>query len=140
MEIYNDVAKLICGKVDNIIDLKNLRLVCKSFNKQGKLYKDELTILDCIFISVDWCPHSRDCLDEWEKFTMVFNNKIKGNRVIRVIFHDHDGSSALIYGKRIKSYPTFIIDGVSYIFETRKRTCDVWSDVVMKSINNEIVY
>ena len=52
MFICNDVANLICRKVDNIIDLNKLRFVCKSFNKQAKLYKSQLVQCEFIMISV----------------------------------------------------------------------------------------
>jgi len=134
MKIYNDIANLICHKVDNIPDLDNLSLVCKSFNKQVKLLKNELIIFECTFIASNWCPHSKACSDEWEQFTIKFNNKLIGNKCIKVIKIEHDDSSHnddieetnRTYGIKLNAYPTFLMNGIIMKPES-DRKCSAWA-------------
>jgi len=62
------------------------------------------------FFHVDWCPHCKTALPEWEKFKNEYNNKEKGKYIIKcsaVNCTDETSEiTGLINDYNIEGYPT----------------------------------
>lgn len=62
------------------------------------------------FFHVDWCPHCKTALPEWDKFKNEFNNKEKGKFIVRcktVNCTDETSEiTRLINEYNIEGYPT----------------------------------
>lgn len=62
------------------------------------------------FFHVDWCPHCKTALPEWNKFKNEYNNKTKGNYIIKCVTVNCTDETAeitkLINEYNIEGYPT----------------------------------
>ena len=62
------------------------------------------------FFHVDWCPHCKSALPEWDKFKNEYNNKVKGKYIIKCkTINCTDETSEitrLINEYNIEGYPT----------------------------------
>lgn len=62
------------------------------------------------FFHVDWCPHCKTALPEWEKFKNEFNNKEKGKYIIKCnsvnCTEETSDITSLINEYNIEGYPT----------------------------------
>ena len=68
-----------------------------------------------LMFHVDWCPHCKKALPEWNQFKSEYNNKTIDSKKIVVVDHDLTNSSdpnnkKLIEKYNIEGYPSVILD------------------------------
>lgn len=60
-----------------------------------------------ILYYVNWCPHSRNFIKEWEKFELWGSNNLKNIKVEKI--QCEDGNEAVCMQKGIDGYPTVML-------------------------------
>ena len=80
---------------------------------------------EIMFFHVDWCPHCKTALPEWNNFKKQFNEKEMNGRVIRCkdidCTKENSDVTSLINTYTIESYPTvkLLKDGKTIDFDSK---------------------
>ena len=80
---------------------------------------------ELMFFHVDWCPHCKTALPEWEKIKKEYNNKkINGHRILFLEYNcteETEGTTKKIETYKIEGYPTIKlkIDGRVIEFDAK---------------------
>lgn len=82
---------------------------------------------DILFFHVDWCPHCKDALPEWNKFKKAYNNKEVNGYIVNCKDIDCTSESSEVTSQinayDISSYPTvkMIKDNNTIDFDSKIR-------------------
>jgi thiol-disulfide isomerase/thioredoxin len=93
-----------------------------------------------LMFHVDWCPHCKKALPEWNLFKSEYNNKTIDSKKISVVDYDLTNSSdpnnkKLIEKYNIEGYPTVIFDkGGEFVELEVKVTKDNLVDFVKSNL------
>lgn len=93
-----------------------------------------------LMFHVDWCPHCKKALPEWNLFKSEYNNKTIDSKKISVVEYDLTNSSdpnnkKLIEKYNIEGYPTVIFDkGGEFVELDVKVTKDNLVDFVKSNL------
>lgn len=113
----NFILILVLMIISFIVTMIVLYYIAKILFKKKKVVEKYGNAIEnkVLMFHVDWCPHCKKALPEWNQFKSEYNNKTIDSKKIVVVDHDLTNSSdpnnkKLIEKYNIEGYPSVILD------------------------------